>query len=230
MKIAYAGLNVQAGKVKYNDRIFTDLAEKFNPAKLSPYYFEFLSEDYAAANLIALTNDRLLDLLILDIEKIENRLTRTEDPAEKAALDKCQAHLETQQPVCNQYLEDGEKPIDNALGLLSLKPTVVFPDAAPDADAVCRAVMEKAGLMFFYTVGKQEVHAWMVEKGTNAVTCAGKIHTDLARGFIKAELVSCEDMLKAHNMNDARAKGLTRLVNRDYPVPEKTVLEIRFNV
>lgn len=230
MKIAYAGLNVPAGKVKYNDRIFADLAEKFNPAKLSPYYFEFLSEDYAAANLIALTNDRLLDLLILDMEKIENRLTRTEDPAEKAVLDKCQAHLETQQPACNLSLADGEKAIVNMLGLLSLKPTAVFPDAAPDADAVCRAVMEKAGLMFFYTVGKQEVHAWMVEKGTNAVTCAGKIHTDLARGFIKAELVSCEDMLKAHNMNDARAKGLTRLVDRDYPVPEKTVLEIRFNV
>ena len=230
MKIAYTGLNLPEGKVKYHDRIFTELAGKFQPVKLSPYYFEFLPEDYEAADAVAIANDRVLDLLILDMEKIEGRLCRTEDPAEKEALGKCLGHLENEKPVCDLSLDAGERDIVNALGLLSFKPTVVFEDTSPDADAVCRAVMEKAGIMFFYTVGKQEVHAWLVRKDTDAVTCAGKIHSDLARGFIKAELVSYDDIMTVHSMQEARSKGLTRLVDRDYPIPENTILEIRFNV
>ena len=69
-----------------------------------------------------------------------------------------------------------------------------------------------------------------VEKNANAVTCAGKIHTDLARGFIKAEIVSHEELMTAHNFKDAGAKGLTKLVDADFPIPEKMVLDIRFNV
>jgi len=230
MKIAYTGLNLPEGKVKYNDRIFMDLAEKFQPAKLSPYYFEFLLEDYEMADAIAIANDRVLDLLILDIEKIEGRLYRADDLAEKGVLGKCLARLEDEKPVCDLSLDVSERAIVNALAPLSFKPTVVFEDASLDADVVCRAVMEKAGVMFFYTVGKQEVHAWLVKKGTDAVTCAGKIHSDLARGFIKAELVSYDDMMTAHNLQDARSKGLTKLVDGEYVIPENTILDIRFNV
>jgi len=82
----------------------------------------------------------------------------------------------------------------------------------------------------FYTAGKKEVPAWFVEKNADAVTCAGKIHTDLARGFIKAEIVSHEELMTAHNFKDAGSKGLTKLVDADFPMPEKTVLDIRFNV
>ena len=85
-------------------------------------------------------------------------------------------------------------------------------------------------MMFFYTVGKDEVHAWLVEKNTDAVTCAGKIHSDLSRGFIKAELLSFEDMMAAHNMQDARARKLTRLVDRDHAIPINSILDIQFNV
>ena len=153
-----------------------------------------------------------------------------EDPAEKGVLEKCLAHLEDEKPICDLSLDVNERAIVNALGPLSFKPTVVFEDTSPDANVVCRAVMEKAGIMFFYTAGKEEVHAWMVKKGTDAVTCAGKIHSDLARGFIKAELVSYGDMLTVHNIQDARSKGLTKLVDRNYIIQENTILEIRFNV
>ena len=71
--------------------------------------------------------------------------------------------------------------------------------------------------MFFYTAGKTEVHAWFVEKNADAVTCAAKIHTDLARGFIKAEIVSHEELMTAHNFKDA-GQGLTQLVGKDFPV------------
>ena len=229
MKIAYTGLNLPAGKVKYNDRVFADLAEKFQPAKLSPYYFEFLSENYESAEAIAIARERVLDLLVLDLEKVEGRLSRAEDMAEREALGKCLAQLEDLRPICELSLDDAERAIVKALGLLSAKPTVVVEDQALDANDACRAVMERAGMMFFYTAGKQEVHAWLVKKGADAVTCAGKIHSDLARGFIKAELVGYDDMMTAHSMQDARTKGLTKVVDREYCIPENTILEIRFS-
>jgi len=230
MKIANRGLDLPEGKVKYDDRVFLDLATKFKPAKLSPYYFEFLPEDYEAAGAIAIANDHVLDLLILDMDKIEIRLSRAQDSDERAVLGKCLAHLEDQKPICDLALDENERVIVKALGPFSFKPTVIFEDPFPDISEVCRAVMEKAGMMFFYTVGKQEVHAWLVDKGAKAVTCAGKIHSDLARGFIKAELVNYGDMMTAHNMQDARSKGFARLVDGDYAIPENTILEVRFNI
>ena len=230
MKIAYTGLDLPQGKIKYNDCIFVGLTEKFQPKKVSPYYFEFLPEDYDSADVIAIANEYVLDLLILDIEKIEGRLSRTEDPSEKAALEKCLAQLDDQKPICDLALDNSERAIVKALGLLSFTPTLVYKDTSLDANSVCYDGMEKAGMMFFYTVGKQEVHAWLVEKDADAVTCADKIHSDLARGFIKAEVVNCEDMMTVHNMQDARSKKLTKLVDRDYIIPMNSILDIRFNV
>ncbi len=87
MKIACTELDLTEGKVKYQDPIFIDLAEKFQPAKVSPFYFELLLDDYEAANAIAIASESVLDLLILDFEKVEGRLARTEDAAEKEVLE-----------------------------------------------------------------------------------------------------------------------------------------------
>jgi hypothetical protein len=230
MKIAYTGLDLPEGKRKYNDQLFSELVDKFKPAKVSPYYFELRPDAYATSDVIAILNQQLLDLLILDMEKVEGRLSRTEDAAEQAVLRKCLTQLEEMKPICDMPMDENERAIVNALGPLSFTPTLVSGDPSPDADELCRDALDKAGMMFFYTVGKQEVHAWIVRKGADAVTCADKIHSDLARGFIKAELVSCGDIMTAHNMQDARAKGLTKLIDRDFVVPENSILDIRFNV
>jgi ribosome-binding ATPase YchF (GTP1/OBG family) len=230
MRIAHAGLNLPDGKFKYQDPIVAALVTKFQPAKTVAYHFEFCGQDYDSAQAIATAADRILDLLILDIEKIENRLGRTEDAAERSALAKCQAHLETEKPLCDLALDPAERSHARVLGLLSLKPTLVVSEPAPDPSALCRAVMEKAGMMFFYTVGKPEVHAWIVEQNADAVTCAGRIHTDLACGFIKADIFTYEDIMAAHNVQDARSRGLVKVVDRDFPVPENSIIEIRFNV
>ena len=230
MKISYTKLDLPEGKIKYNDGIFFGLVEKFQPVKVSPYYFEFIPDDYEAADIIAIAEEHVLDLLILDMEKIENRLPRTEDLSEKETLEKCLAQVEDQKPICDLILDKNEQAVVRALKLLSFTPTLVCGNPSPEPDIVCRDAMEKAGMMFFYTVGKEEVHAWLVGKNTDAVTCAGKIHSDLSRGFIKAEIVSCEDMMTAHNMQDARSKKLTRLVGRDHAIPTNSILDIQFNV
>jgi len=230
LKVAYTGLDLPPGKVKYDDGYLSELAAKFKPTKSAPYYFEFLPDDYETSHAIVIASDELLDLLIPDIERIENLLIRLDDANAKPVLDKCLAHLEAEMPLCDLPLEDSEKAIVNGYGLLSSKPTVAFEAPFTDVNQVCDAILDKAGMMFFYTLNKQEVHAWLVEKGTDAVTCAGQIHSDLARGFIKAELVSCDDMLESHSLQDARSKNLTNLVGEDYIIPENTILEVRFNV
>lgn len=230
MKIAISGLDLEEGKIKYEDPLFSGLVEKFKPAKQAPYYFELLHDDYQAADAIAITKDNILDLLILDMEKLENRLSRTEDEEEKVVLKRCLEILENEQPICDLKVDENEKTILTTISPFSFKPTVILEDTSIDANTVFIKTMEKAGMMFFYTAGKQEVHAWIVEKDTDAVTCAGRIHSDLARGFIKAELISYDELMKAHSFADASSKGLTNLVDKDFPVPENTILEIRFNV
>jgi ribosome-binding ATPase YchF (GTP1/OBG family) len=84
--------------------------------------------------------------------------------------------------------------------------------------------------MFFYTSGPKESHAWLVEKGSEIIACAEKIHSDLARGFIKGDVVCFEDYMNCHNFNDCKSKGLARLVDRDYIVQPNEIIEIRFNV
>jgi len=229
MKIAVSGVNLPEGKTKCVDPVVETLTEKFQPAKVSPYYFEFLPDAYAESDAIVIHRERILDLLIPDMEMIENRMDRCESPDERALLQRAQAHLEDSLPLCDMSL-NGERAMLLELGPWSLKPTIVMDETDADPSTVGRSAMQKARKMFFYTAGKQEVHAWFTGEGADAVTCAGRIHSDLARGFIKAELVSFEDLMTAHSMEDARRKGLTRLVDRDEVVPPETVLEIRFNV
>lgn len=230
MKIAMTGLNVPEGKLKFSDPIMDALTEKFQPKKVSPYYFEILPDAYEESAVIAVSEEQILDLLVLDMERLEKRMERTEEAAEKALIAKCLSHMEDGRPLCELQLDATERELLRSWGPFSLKPTVVVSQQPQDPGELLSDVLTLSGMMFFYTAGKQEVHAWITERGTGAVTCAGKIHSDLARGFIKAEIVSFEDLMGAHSFNDARSKGLTKLVDKDYIIEDETVLEIRFNV
>lgn len=86
------------------------------------------------------------------------------------------------------------------------------------------------GLQSFFTVGEDEVRAWTIEKGTNAVNAAGKIHSDLARGFIRAECFNYNDIMTHGSEKVLREKGLFRLEGKDYTVKDGDILNIRFNV
>ena len=86
------------------------------------------------------------------------------------------------------------------------------------------------GLISYLTAGKQEVRAWTITKGTKAPQAAGKIHTDFERGFIRAEVVSFEDLVKCGSTAAAREKGLLRSEGKDYIVQDGDVILFRFNV
>ncbi|MGB7874019.1 MAG: redox-regulated ATPase YchF [Anaerolineales bacterium] len=85
-------------------------------------------------------------------------------------------------------------------------------------------------LQSFFTVGEDEVRAWTVRRGATAYEAAGVIHTDLQKGFIRAEVVSYDDLVDLGGMNEAKAKGKLRLEGKEYPVKDGDVVHIRFNI
>jgi len=100
----------------------------------------------------------------------------------------------------------------------------------PGLDRVIRASYRLLGLQSFFTVGEDEVRAWTVPIGAKAVEAAAAIHTDLARGFIRAEVIEHDRLLEAGSMAAARSAGALRVEGRDYVVQDGDVLHVRFNV
>ena len=94
---------------------------------------------------------------------------------------------------------------------------------------VIRACYELLGLVSFFTVGPDEVRAWEIHRGDTAVDAAGEIHSDLARGFIRAEVIAYDLLVELGSHAKAREKGLLRLEGRDYKVHDGDCLEIRHN-
>ncbi len=86
------------------------------------------------------------------------------------------------------------------------------------------------GLISFLTYGKDECRAWTIKKGTKAPKAAGKIHTDIERGFIRAEVIAYDDMIKCGSVAAAREKGLLRSEGKDYVVQDGDMIYFRFNV
>ncbi len=97
-------------------------------------------------------------------------------------------------------------------------------------DKVIKASYDLLGLMSFLTAGEPEVRAWTIQKGTKAPEAAGKIHTDIQRGFIRAEIVSYNDLIKEGSINAVKEKGLMRLEGKDYIMQDGDVVLFRFNV
>ena len=102
--------------------------------------------------------------------------------------------------------------------------------AEPSLNLLVRECYRLLGLMSFFTVGEDEVRAWTVHRGAHAVEAAGAIHSDLAHGFIRAEVVSYEDMVALGSIAEARRQGKWRLEGKDYVVQDGDVISIRFNV
>lgn len=97
-------------------------------------------------------------------------------------------------------------------------------------DQLIKAAYKLLGLETYFTAGVQEVRAWTIRKGTKAPQAAGIIHTDFERGFIRAEVVSYDDLLEAGSMAAAREKGKIRLEGKEYVVQDGDIIHFRFNV
>ena len=97
-------------------------------------------------------------------------------------------------------------------------------------DKVIKASYDLLGLMSFLTAGEPEVRAWTIKKGTKAPEAAGKIHSDIQRGFIKAEVVSYDDLIREGSINSVKEKGLLRMEGKDYIMQDGDIVLFRFNI
>ncbi|MHB2150740.1 redox-regulated ATPase YchF [Calditrichota bacterium LG25] len=100
----------------------------------------------------------------------------------------------------------------------------------PALHKLIRKSYELLGLISFFTVGEDECRSWPIRKGTNAQKAAGVIHTDLEKGFIRAETVHYDDLIRLGSMAACKEQGLLRLEGKDYIVKDGDILNIRFNV
>jgi hypothetical protein len=97
-------------------------------------------------------------------------------------------------------------------------------------DRLARSAYDFLGLISFFTVGEDEVKAWTIQKGTYAKQAAGKIHSDIERGFIRAEVVKYRDLESLGSMAKVKEKGLSRLEGKEYLVEDGDIINFRFNV
>jgi len=97
-------------------------------------------------------------------------------------------------------------------------------------DRMIRLSYEVLGLLSFFTVGKDEVRAWTIRRGTPAVEAAGAIHTDIQKGFIRAEVIAYDDLMAAGSTAEARKRGTFRLEGKTYEVADGDIINFRFNV
>jgi ribosome-binding ATPase YchF (GTP1/OBG family) len=95
---------------------------------------------------------------------------------------------------------------------------------------VIRGAYDAVNLISFFTVGEDECKAWTISRGTPAVEAAGKIHSDIQRGFIRAEVVAYDDLVRLKTMKDVKSAGLQRLEGKEYIVADGDIINYRFNV
>ena len=139
----------------------------------------------------------------------------------------------TTKPVI--VVENGPGGIDleleSELTQLSEEEAAAFRDGQPSAlQEVVRRLSDALDLITFFTVGEKETRAWPLRKGSSALDAAASIHTDIARGFIRCEVIDWKDLVDAGSHAEASRRGLQRLEGKTYVVRDGDVLNVRFNV
>jgi ribosome-binding ATPase len=200
-----------------------------------------------------------LELLVADRDHVERRLERvgkqakSGDPKlkkEVAELERLLVHVDSGASLTDW---PGELPpeleplatkpllaVENGPGGIDLKleaelselggEAAAFREGASALEEVVRRLSEELGLISFFTAGDKETRAWTLRRGQSALEAAATVHTDLARGFIRCEVIRWDDLADAGSHAEAARRGLQRLEGKTYVVQDGDVLNVRFNV
>lgn len=230
MKVAVAGIDFPLGKKNLTDDRLDKLKDIFHSPKVTYIQIEFQDNTHVKdADAILCEEKEKLVLIMQDLEIIESRLSS--DEVNKTLLLRCKETLEKEIILNEALLTDEDKTLLLNLNLATLKP-IAFLDKEKLASIpeVIQNVYINCGMISFFTVNQKELHAWSIKKGSSVFEAAGCIHSDIQRGFIKAEVVGFEDLIKSGGLNQAKGKGLVRLEEKGYIVKDGDLIQIRFNV
>jgi hypothetical protein len=232
MKIALFGIaGIKPGKHNLKDPRL-DQADKLVEAdKKTHAQVDVIAEDELLdADAILATDESKADLILKDLEFVETRLGRDPQPAEAAALKKIQGLLESEKFLFNSGLTPQDLEAISAHNFFTNKPVIVArPDDLPNPDALLLRAFSEAGYISFLTVGGKENRAWPVRKGVTAWEAAGTIHTDIQKGFIRAEIIGFADFIEAGGETQAKRAGKQRLETKHYVLQDYDLTNFRFN-
>jgi ribosome-binding ATPase YchF (GTP1/OBG family) len=232
MKISLFGISqIKPGKHNLKDPRL-DQADKLVEADKKIYAQTDVlgEEDALEADAIIVSQESLPDLILKDLEFIETRLSRNPPAVEQAALEKLNAHLEKEGLVVNAPFTPEEREAIAAHRFYTNKPVIVaLPDDLQHPESLLLRAFQEAGYICFLTVGGKENRAWPIRQGTNAWEAAGSIHTDIQKGFIRAEIISFQDFIEAGGETQAKRAGKQRLEIKNYLVQDYDLVNFRFN-
>jgi len=201
-----------------------------------------------------------LELILADRDHVEKRLERVRQQAksgdpetrkEVESLERVLAHVEaggsladyadelpaeleplTTKPLVRIVNGKGglDLQLEGELSELSPDEAAAFREGQSALEATVATLFDEAGLLTFFTGSDKEARAWTLRRGQTALEAAATIHTDIARGFIRCEVISFEHLIESGSHADAARRGLQRLEGKTYVVKEGDVLNVRFNV
>ena len=156
-------------------------------------------------------------MILKDLDFVETRLSRNPGASEGALLQKLKGALEKEEFISSLGLSPEEKELISGYGLLTLKPVVIVDNKElEDLGALLFKVLNLSGFISFITVGDKENRAWLIKKGITAWEASGAIHSDIQKGFIRAEIISFADFIQAGGETQAKQAGKMRLEPKEY--------------
>ena len=232
MKICVIGVpGIPEGKHNVKDPRLDQAHELVEAKKKTYAQVDVVGEDGSIdADVVLVSRDRLLDLVVKDLEFIETRLSRDPSAEERAVLLKLQAHLEGEQAVSTAGLSEEEWQALTGHGFHTSRPVILAePEELADPEALMVRAFAGSGYICFLTVGGPENRAWPIRRGSTAAEAAGSIHTELQKGFIRAEVIGFDDFLEGGGETGAKRAGKQRLEMKGYLVQDYDVMNIRAN-
>lgn len=232
MKVALVGISgIPLGKHNIKDPRLEE-ADRLIEAKKKVYaQVDVVGEDdLLTADAIVVSPSSRLDLILQDIEFVETRLGRNPPEEERVVLEKIKARLDSEELGSTAGLTADEAKSIEAHALVTMKPVVVAEEQdLQNFDEFLTRVMDACGYTFFFTVGGVENRAWLIKKGTTALEAAGTIHSDIQKGFIRAEIISYPDMIAAGGETEAKRANKQRLETKTYVMQDCDLTQFRFN-
>jgi ribosome-binding ATPase YchF (GTP1/OBG family) len=232
MKLALFGISdIKVGKHNLKDPRL-DQADKLVEAdkKVNAQVELIGEEELLDAHAILVSNESKADLILKDLEFVETRLSRGPQDAERVVLEKMKSLLENERFIFDAGLSPQELEAVIAHSFITNKPIVVAsPEELQQPENMLLRAFKDAVYICFLTVGGKENRAWPIRKGISAWEAAGTVHTDMQKGFIRAEVISFPDFIEAGGETQAKRAGKQRLETKQYVVQDYDLLNFRFN-
>jgi len=232
MNLALFGISgIPLGKRNIKDPRMDTTHELVEADKKTYAQVDLIGEDRLVdAHAILTTRDAFPDLLLKDLEFVETRNSRNPPPVEQAALIKIQAALESERCASTAALTADEQQAMAAHNLCTSRPvTVAEGTELQDLDLLFVRAFRESGYICFLTVGGKENRAWIIRQGATAWDAAGAIHTDIQKGFIRAEIIGFADFVEAGGETQAKRAGKVRLETKTYVMQDFDLTNFRFN-